>query len=52
MAHRIWDIVIDITVPQVVEHIAMYGSPGEVWNYSVQYYGMTPMALKARLELE
>lgn len=53
-AQRAWDIFMKkITVPQIVEHMAIYGSPSGVWDYYfVQYYSVIPMALKGRLELE
>ncbi|CAM9921137.1 unnamed protein product [Sphacelaria rigidula] len=52
-AQRAWDIILEkITAPQIVEHLAILGSPSEAWDYFLRYYGVCPTVEKARYERE
>ena len=41
-----------VAVPHMIEHFAILGSPSQAWEYPVQFYSLSPLADKTKLEQE
>ena len=52
-AQRAWEIIMEkVNVPRMIEHFALLGSPSQAWAYLVEFYSVSPLADKTKLEQE
>ena len=52
-AQRAWEIIMEkVNVPRMIEHFALFGSPSQAWAYLVEFYSVSPLADKTKLEQE
>ena len=50
-AQRAWEIIMEkVNVPHMIEHFAILGSPSQAWAYLVEFYSVSPLADKTKLE--
>ena len=50
-AQRAWEIIMEkISLPHRIERFAILGSPSQAWDYLVEFYSVSPLTEKTRLE--
>ena len=52
-AQRAWETIMEkLSVPHMIEHFAILGSPSQAWEYLVQFNSVSPLTEKTKLEQE
>ena len=50
-AQRVWEIIMEkVTVPHMIVHFAILGSPSQAWEYLVQFHSVSSLTDKTKLE--